>query len=116
MEECGVTKEELVDNFGEEIASIVEGFTKINSLSFYGDNETMISNHQKILVGLSEDVRVIFIKLADRLHNMRTLWVLDEKLQKATAKETLDILTPIASRLGINRIKSELEVLSLRYY
>ena len=116
MEECGVTKEELVDNFGEEIASIVEGFTKINSLSFYGDNETMISNHQKILVGLSEDVRVIFIKLADRLHNMRTLWVLDEKLQKATAKETLDILTPIASRLGINRIKSELEDLSLRYY
>lgn len=116
MEECNVTSEELVNKFGTEIASIVEGFTKINSLSFYGDNEAMISNHQKILVGLSEDVRVIFIKLADRLHNMRTLWVMDEKLQKVTAKETLDILTPIANRLGINRIKSELEDLSLRYY
>ena len=116
MEEENVSKEEIADEFGEEIASIVEGFTKINSLSFYGDNEAMIANHQKILVGLSEDVRVIILKLADRLHNMRTLWVLDDKLQKATAKETLDILTPIASRLGINRIKSELEDLSLRYY
>lgn len=116
IEECGVTKEELEENFGEEIASIVYGFTKINSLNFYGNNEAMISNHQKILVGLSEDVRVIFLKLADRLHNMRTLWVMDEKVQKVTAKETLDILTPIASRLGINRIKSELEDLSLRYY
>ena len=116
IEEELVKEEELLTNFGEEITSIVMGFTKINSLSFYGDNEAMISNHQKILVGLSEDVRVIILKLADRLHNMRTLWVLDEKVQKATAKETLDILTPIASRLGINKIKSELEDLALRYY
>ncbi len=115
-EECDVSSSQLNKEFGEEITSIVEGFTKINSLSFSSDNEAMISNHQKILVGLSEDVRVIFLKLADRLHNMRTLWVFDEKVQKATAKETLDILTPIANRLGINRIKSELEDLSLRYY
>ena len=116
IDECNVTKVELNKKFGKEITSIVDGFNKINNLSFYGDNETMISNHQKILVGLSKDVRVIILKLADRLQDMRTLWVLDEKLQKAVAKETLDILTPIASRLGINRLKSELEDLSLRYY
>ena len=75
----------------------------------------MIANQRKILVGLTEDVRVIILKLADRLHNMRTLWALSEKRQKANAKETLDIFTPIAHRLGINSIKSELEDLSLRY-
>ena len=75
----------------------------------------MLANHRKILVGLTEDVRVIIIKLADRLHNMRTLWILNEKRQKENAKETLDILVPIAHRLGMNKIKSELEDLSLRY-
>ena len=116
VEDCDVTKEEITEKFSPEIALLVDGVTKINKLNFNGDNEAMIANHRKILVGLSEDVRVIIIKLADRLHNMRTLWVLPERKQKTKAKETLDILTPIAHRLGIGGIKSELEDLSLRYY
>jgi len=110
-----VDLEEFKQIFGEDILSIVQGVTKINKLNFSGDSESVINNQRKILVGLSEDVRVIIIKLADRLHNMKTLFVLDEKKQKETAKETLDILTPIAHRLGMNNIKSELEELSLRY-
>lgn len=115
IEDCDVTKEELEEEFGEEIAKLVESITKINKLNFSGDTEALIANQRKILVGLTEDVRVIFLKLADRLHNMRTLWALSEKRQRANAKETLDIFTPIAHRLGINSIKSELEDLSLRY-
>lgn len=116
IEEGKSTKEEIKEKFGEEIASLVSGVTKINKLKFTGDTEAVIANHRQILVGLCEDVRVIIIKLADRLHNMRTFWVLPEKEAKEKAKETLDILTPIAHRLGISSIKSELEDLSLRYY
>ena len=115
IEDCDVTKEELEEKFGQEVAKLVESITKINKLNFSGDTEAMIANQRKILVGLTEDVRVIILKLADRLHNMRTLWALSEKRQKANAKETLDIFTPIAHRLGINSSKSELEDLSLRY-
>lgn len=116
LEDCGVSKEEMVHEFGENITNLVEGVTKINKLNFSGITEAMNANHRKILVGLSEDVRVIIVKLADRLHNMRTLYVLPPKKQKEKAKETLDILIPIAHRLGMNKIKSELEDLSLRYY
>ena len=115
LEDCDVKEEELLEKFGSEITSLVVGVTKINRLNFSGENEAMIANHRKIIVGLSEDVRVIIIKLADRLHNMRTLWILPEKRQKEKAKETLDILIPIAHRLGMNQVKSELEDLSLRY-
>ena len=115
IEDCGVTKEEIESIFGNEVAKLVESITKINKLNFSGDTEAMIANQRKILVGMTEDVRVIILKLADRLHNMRTLWALSDKRQKANAKETLDIFTPIAHRLGINTIKSELEDLSLRY-
>ena len=115
IEDCDVSMEELSNEFSLEIANLVNGVTKINKLNFSGDNEALLANHRKIIVGLTEDVRVIIIKLADRLHNMRTLWILSEKSQKANAKETLDILVPIAHRLGMNKIKSELEDLSLRY-
>ncbi len=115
LEDCGDYSSEVKELFGMKVYELIEGLTKINKLNFSGENETMIANHRKILVGLSEDVRVIIIKLADRLHNMRTLWVHTEEKQKKIAKETLDILTPIAHRLGINQIKSELEDLSLRY-
>ena len=115
IEDCDVTKEEISKEFSPEIAILVDGVTKINRLQFTGDNEAILANHRKIIVGLTEDVRVIIIKLADRLHNMRTLWILSEKSQKANAKETLEILVPIAHRLGMNKIKSELEDLSLRY-
>ncbi|MDO4963592.1 MAG: bifunctional (p)ppGpp synthetase/guanosine-3',5'-bis(diphosphate) 3'-pyrophosphohydrolase [bacterium] len=115
IEDTDTTKEELADKFSVEIASLVDGVTKINRLNFNGDNEAILANHRKIIVGLTEDVRVIIIKLADRLHNMRTLWILSEKSQKANSKETLEILVPIAHRLGMNKIKSELEDLSLRY-
>ena len=116
IEDCNVTEEEIEEKFGHEVMILVRGVTKINRLTFKSDSEATIVNHRKIIVGLSEDVRVIIIKLADRLHNMRTLWALPEDRAKAKAKETLDILTPIAHRLGMSEIKSELEDLSLRYY
>lgn len=115
IEDSDSTMEELTELFGEEIANLVDGVTKINKINFTSDTEQMAANQRKILVGLSNDVRVIIIKLADRLHNMRTIYVLSEEKQKKKAKETLEILTPVAHRLGMYKIKSELEDLSLRY-
>ena len=111
----GVKEETIKEKFGSEVALLVSGITQINRLKYNGTNETAIANHRKILVGLTKDVRVLFIKLADRLHNMRTIYMLSDEKKKENAKETLEILTPIAHRLGINKIKSELEDLSLRY-
>ena len=116
IEKNKATKEEIEEEFGSDVASLVNGITKINKISFTSaTSDAMVTNERKILIGLTEDVRVIFIKLADRLHNMRTLWALPEDRQKAKAKETLDLLIPIAHRLGMNKIKSELEELCLRY-
>ena len=115
IEDSDSTKEEVTELFGSEVALLVDGVTKINRLHFSSATDAIVANQRKILVGLSEDVRVIIIKLADRLHNMRTLYVMPEERQKKKARETLEILTPVADRLGINKIKSELEDLSLRY-
>ena len=110
-----ISKEDLEKEFGLEVAELVEGVTKIDKINFDVDSPSMIATQRKIFVGLCEDVRVIIIKLADRLHNMRTLWVHSKEVQKEKAKETLQILTPIAHRLGLSLYKSELEDLSLRY-
>ncbi len=115
IEDCDVSRLEVEEEFGPDIASLVYGVTKISKINFSTENEALIEYYKKIIVGMSEDVRVIIIKLADRLHNMRTLWALSEEKQKAIAKETLEILTPIAHHLGIHKLKSELEDLSLRY-
>lgn len=115
IEDCGVSKQELEDAYGSTVANLVYGVTKISKIHFSTENEALIEYYKKIIVGMSEDVRVIIIKLADRLHNMRTLWAKDEEKQKKIARETLDILAPIAHHLGIHKIKSELEDLSLRY-
>ena len=115
IEDCDTSKEEIIETFGDEIAELVYGVTKISKIHFSTENEALIEYYKKIIVGMSEDVRVIIIKLSDRLHNMRTLWALPEAKQKHIAKETLEILTPIAHHLGIHKLKSELEDLSLRY-
>ena len=106
---------EIEELFGYDIANLVECVTKINRINFNSDSEQMAANQRKILVGLASDVRVLIIKLADRLHNMRTLYVFSPEKQQRKARETLEILTPVAHRLGMYKIKSELEDLCLRY-
>ena len=115
IEDTDVSKSDIKEKFGDVVAKLVDGVTKINNINVSTDNEYLTSYYKKIIVGMSEDVRVIIIKLADRLHNMRTLYDLDHEKQKRKAKETLEILAPIAHRLGMNKIKSELEELSLKY-
>ena len=115
LEDADVTKQELENIFGKTITDLVYGVDKISRINFSTENEALVEYYKKIIVGMSEDVRVIIIKLADRLHNMRTLWALPEEKRKRKAKETIEILTPIAHHLGIHKIKSELEDLSLRY-
>ena len=115
IEDCDVEKEEIEEKFGKEVAYLVYGVSKLGRINFSTENEYLIDYYKKIIVGMSEDVRVIIVKLADRLHNMRTLWALPEDKQKKIAKETMEILAPLAHHLGIHKIKSELEDLSLRY-
>lgn len=107
--------DELKSKFGDTVATIVESVTKINKLELVDDSESSAIYLRKVLVGMATDVRVLFIKLADRLHNMRTNYAINPKKQKQKAYETQAVLIPIAHRLGINSIKSELEDLCLYY-
>ncbi len=115
MNDGETTKEELKALFGEEVATIVDSVTKINKLELVDDSESSAIYLRKVLVGLATDVRVLFIKLADRLHNMRTNYAIKPENRKKKAYETQAVLIPIAHRLGINSIKSELEDLCLYY-
>ncbi|MFH0887351.1 MAG: bifunctional (p)ppGpp synthetase/guanosine-3',5'-bis(diphosphate) 3'-pyrophosphohydrolase, partial [bacterium] len=115
IEDGGVTKAEINKEFGPVIADLVEGVTKLGMLSFESVQERQAANFRKMFMAMGEDIRVIIIKLADRLHNMRTLKYLPARRQKEVAKETLDILAPLAHRLGIWNIKWELEDLAFRY-
>jgi len=115
VEDTLATHEELESTFGAEVASLVDGVTKIGKIHFKTKEESQAENFRKMLLAMSNDIRVILVKLADRLHNMRTLQYQPEPKQRSIAKETLDIYAPIANRLGISWIKSELEDLSFRY-
>ncbi len=117
VEDTSVTLKEIEDNFGEDVMHIVDSLTKIQrmKLSHRQEDDFVAEDHRKIFLGMAHDVRVILIKLADRLHNLRTLDSLSVERQQIIAKETLEVFSPIAHRLGINTIKSELEDLSLKY-
>lgn len=115
VEDTDISEEKLKKEFGEEIASLVAGVTKISSMHFDSKEDHRAENIRKVILATSKDVRVILIRLADRLHNMRTLKHLTPKQQQIIAQETLDIFAPIAYKLGMYKIKAELEDLSLRF-
>lgn len=115
VEDCGVSFEEMAQRFGMEVAQLVDGVTKLKRIDFSSKQEKQAENLRKLFLAMAGDVRVIIIKLADRLHNMRTLSPFPEQRRREIASETLQILAPIAHRLGIWRIKWELEDLSFKY-
>ena len=115
IEDTGTTKEEIEKEFGKEVATLVEALTKVTRLSDYKNVEFTAENHRKIFVAMAKDVRAIIVKLADRLHNMRTLQFQPKEKQIRISKETLEVYSPIAHRLGLFNIQTELEDLSLWY-
>ena len=115
LEDCDCTKEEIAKEFNPEVANLVDGVTKLSKLNFSSKSDQNLANTRKIIIGITSDVRIIIVKLADRLHNMRTLQYKTEFKQKENAMETMDIFVPLAYYIGAYRIKSELEDLSLQY-
>lgn len=115
LEDTSITKEEIAQEFNVNIANLVDGVTKLSKMNFSSKQEQNLANTRKIITGITEDVRIIIIKLADRLHNMRTLSFKSEFKQKENALETMEIFVPLAYYIGAYRIKSELEDLSLKY-
>jgi GTP pyrophosphokinase len=115
VEDTLATPERIAELFGPEIAHVVEGVTKIGAIPFSSSEERQAENFRKMLLAMVDDIRVILVKLADRLHNMRTLHHLPEERRTKIAQETLDIYAPIANRLGMSKVKNELEELSFRY-
>ena len=115
LEDTNITKEDIAHDFNHNVANLVDGVTKLSKMNFSSKQDQNFANIRKIITGITEDVRIIIIKLADRLHNMRTLQFKSEFKQKENALETMEIFVPLAYYIGAYRIKSELEDLSLRY-
>ena len=115
VEDTDVTVEEIRKNFGDDVARCVDGVTKLGKLDFFSAEDRQAESFRKMLLAMVEDIRVIIVKLADRLHNMRTLGYLSPERQQRIAKETMEIYAPIAHRLGMGKIRGELEDLAFRY-